>query len=168
MVARGRNANGRPTEVIGQTPMFGEIEDRTTDNVWTPAGLFDQLGLVFDIDVASPVGGVPWIPARHHYTIHDDGLVQPWHGRVWMNPPFSRAAPWAKRFIEHGNGVAIVPAAKSAWFDDLWVRADGITFLPSRFTYMKQGQPHPIFMPSLLVAMGAENAEALHRIGKVR
>lgn len=160
--------NHRPTEVVGQADLFGTVEDRHTDNVWTPAWIFEQLGLVFDIDVASPVGGVPWIPARHHYTIHDDGLVQPWHGRVWMNPPFSRPNQWVRRFIEHGNGVAIVPTSKSAWLDDLWNHADAIVKLPARFAYVREGDSHGIFLTSLIVAMGADNAEALHRIGKVR
>ena len=168
MVARGRNVNGRPAEVIGQTPMFGEVEDRTTDNVWTPMWIFERLGLVFDVDVASPVGGVPWVPARRYYTIHDDGLSQPWDGRVWMNPPFSKCDAWVRRFLRHGNGIAMLPSGKTRWMDDIWQAADGIVKMPARFTYVRENGPYGIFMPSFMFAMGADNAEALHRIGKVR
>lgn len=28
------------------------------------------------------------MPAARHYTAQDNGLVQPWSGRVYLNPPF--------------------------------------------------------------------------------
>lgn len=168
MAARGRNANGRPSEVIGQTPMFGEVEDRITDNVWTPEWVFTELGLTFDLDVASPVGGVPWIPTAHYYTIHDDGLSQPWYGRVWMNPPFSKCNAWVHRFIEHGNGIAMLPMSRAPWGDIVWNHADAIVRMPSRFLYVRETKSYGIFMPSFMVAMGADNAAALGRIGRAR
>lgn len=27
----------------------------------------------------------PWDTAAKHYHVHDDGLAQPWHGRVWLS-----------------------------------------------------------------------------------
>src|SRR5690606_35780948 len=52
-----------------------------SDDYYTPAWLFDALGLTFDLDVASPPGGVEWVPAARFYTVEDDGLSQPWTGR---------------------------------------------------------------------------------------
>lgn len=47
--------------------------------------------------------------AARHYTVADDGLALPWHGRVWCNPPFGReAVKWPRRMRDHGNGIALV------------------------------------------------------------
>jgi hypothetical protein len=61
--------------------------EMTSDDYYTPPWIFETLGLTFDLDVASPPGGIDWIPARRYFTIADDGLSQPWQGFVWMNPP---------------------------------------------------------------------------------
>src|SRR3990167_9356591 len=80
-----------------------------TDDWYTPTFIFEALGLRFDCDPASPVGGVPWIPVEHYHTEEEDGLTLPWHGLVWLNPPYSSPAPWLSRLREHGSGVALVP-----------------------------------------------------------
>lgn len=38
--------------------------------------------------------------APRFYTLADNGLEQPWHGRVWVNPPFSAITPWVVRAWE--------------------------------------------------------------------
>ena len=43
----------------------------------------------FDLDVASCERANAIIQAARYYTAKDNGLVQPWFGRVWMNPPYS-------------------------------------------------------------------------------
>ena len=48
-----------------------------SDHWYTPDWVFDGLGLTFNLDVASPEGGVSWIPAVTRYTIADDGLTSP-------------------------------------------------------------------------------------------
>ena len=83
---------------------------------YTPEWIFDKLNTTFDIDVCAPVGGIPWIPAKNHYSIKDDGLSQKWIGKVWCNPPFSQAGKWMEKFIAHGHGVALCPVSKSKWF----------------------------------------------------
>ena len=52
----------------------GKAKGFTHDNVdnlsvdwYTPPHIFDGLG-IFDLDPASPVGGVSWIPALQYYT----------------------------------------------------------------------------------------------------
>jgi phage N-6-adenine-methyltransferase len=95
---------------------------------FTPAWVFKGLGLTFDLDVAAPPGGVPWIPARRYFTEADDGLAQPWEGVVWCNPPYSAPTPWCKRFAEHdemalliradlsvGGPFAAITAAEAVW-----------------------------------------------------
>ena len=55
------------------------------DDWYTRPAIFDALGLTFDLDPCSP-GPDHWVPARRIYTKQDDGLRQPWHGLVFMNP----------------------------------------------------------------------------------
>jgi hypothetical protein len=53
------------------------------------------------------------VPARKIYTKEDDGLARSWDGLVFMNPPFGGRnghVSWLRKFIEYGNGVAIVRA----------------------------------------------------------
>ena len=102
-----------------------------TDDWYTPPDIFDALGLIFDLDPCSP-GPAHWVPARKIYTKEDDGLVQPWSGTVFMNPPFGRRnghVPWLRKFLAHSDGVAIVRAyTSSAWFHQWAVKAQTMCF----------------------------------------
>ena len=102
-----------------------------SDDWYTPPGIFYALGLVFDLDPCSP-GKDHWVPAKHVFTIDDDGLSKPWIGLVFMNPPFGGRnghVPWLRKFIDHGNGIAIVRAyTSSGWFHDHAVKADAMLF----------------------------------------
>jgi hypothetical protein len=97
-----------------------------TSEWFTPKSIFEALGLTFDLDPCSPGPG-HWVPAKRIYTKADDGLRQPWHGFVFMNPPFGGRrdqVPWLRKFFAHGNGIAIVAARTSAdWFHELVVPA---------------------------------------------
>ena len=168
MALRGRNVNGRPPSMPGALSMFGEVEPRASDNIYTPPFIFEAMGLRFDLDVAAPPGGVPWVPADRYYTEADDGLSQPWHGRVWMNPPYSTPKHWVRKWLAHGNGVAILPLSKSSWLAQLWEQTDAVVILPEQFRFVREGVPHGIFMASALWAIGTENVEAISRVGVIR
>ena len=64
-----------------------------SDEWYTPRLIFETMGLQFDLDVAAPITGSPWVGASNFYSIEDDGLAQPWSGKVWMNPPYSKPSP---------------------------------------------------------------------------
>lgn len=145
-------------------PLFGaEQTERTTDDFLTPAWIFEVLGLSFDLDVASP----PWathVPATTFYTKADNGLAQPWFGRVWMNPPYSEATPWVARFIDHRHGIALLPWAKSAWTCRIWAAADAIALPPRIFDFDGGSISYMV----MFAAFGEECVDALTRLGKVR
>jgi len=143
------------------------VQGPETDERFTPRWVFDALGETFDLDPASPVGLDTFVPARTRYTREDDGLVQPWHGFVWLNPPFSASTPWARKFIAHGNGIWLGPAAAAAaWFQSMLRAADRI-WLMRDFAFV-----HPTHkgkyssMPLAMCALGDRAARALDRAGE--
>ena len=139
------------------------------DDWYTPKFIFDGLQLTFNIDVAAPPGGIPWIPARRYYTMEDDGLSQPWEGLVWCNPPFSKLTPWVDRFIEHGNGVLLTPFARSKWLDRIWNSNALVLNLPTTMRWKKpDGTQHPMNFGVALWAMGDQAQTALTNLGKTR
>ena len=141
------------------------------DDYYTPRWIFDSLNTVFDVDVCAPCEGVPWLPSKHHWCIDNDGLQQKWYGRVWMNPPYSKPSPWMDKFIDHGNGIALVQTTRSKAFIRLWNEVDGMMYLPSNMKFEhRDAGTKAIFMPVALFAMGQENVEILKSSGinKVR
>lgn len=81
-----------------------------SDDWYTPAWIFDGLGLTFDLDVAAPDGGPPNVPAQAFYTVADDGLLSPWFGTVWCNPPYSAPTQWCRKWATHEAGCILIRA----------------------------------------------------------
>jgi hypothetical protein len=137
---------------------------------YTPPGIFDALGLTFDLDPCAPAGGLPWIPAKRFYSIEDDGLSQPWAGRVWLNPPYGpRTSTWMRRLAAHGDGVALVFArTETEWWHETVGCSHAVCFIAGRLTFVDADRNPGAFnagAPSALVAYGQENAEAIARAG---
>lgn len=147
----------------------GFTHDRRTacssDEWYTPPSVFDALGLPFDLDPAAPPGGVPWVPAAHHFSVQDDGLAQPWQGRVWMNPPYGPGTGrWLRKLAGHGDGLALVFArTDTVWFQQIAAEATALCFIGGRLRFHRpDGTPgNPAPAPSLLVAFGLPCALAL-------
>lgn len=153
----------------GQPRLFPVRQEQlTSDDYYTPAWVFDRMGIEFDLDVCAPPGGIPWIPAKRYYTQADDGLVQPWKGRVWMNPPYSHATAWVNKFIEHANGVCLVNHAKSRWHNRLWAACDGAAITPEYFDFVGGPNGGSMFVPVWFAAFGGECVDAIGRLGVVR
>jgi hypothetical protein len=141
-----------------------------SDEWYTPPHIFTALGLTFDLDPCSPGPG-HWVPARTVYTKADDGLAQPWSGIVFMNPPFGGRrghVPWLRKFLAHGNGVAIVRAYTSAdWFHEWATRAETMLFPRGKTKFIRPdgtvgGSPgHGV----VLLGMGDVANHALARCG---
>lgn len=112
---------------------MGEHENSVgeSDEWYTPPELLKALGETYDLDPCSP-GRQHWVPATKVYVKQDNGLEQPWNGFIFMNPPFGKRhghVPWLIKFLEHGNGIAIVRAYTSAdWFHDWTLKADAKLF----------------------------------------
>jgi hypothetical protein len=157
---------------MNQPQLFAtEQITRTSDDYWTPKWIFDALGLTFDLDVACPPEGPAHTPCHAYYTQKDNGLTAPWHGLVWMNPPFSKTTPWIHKFIEHDNGVALVPYVKSKWQKIIFDAADAMVLLPHNTKFdVAEGKRGDIPYLCVLYAMGKQATKALKHsnLGRVR
>jgi len=147
--------------------LFSEIDDETSSTEWmTPPEVFDAMATEFDLDVASPGRqSVAWIPARRHLTKREDGLSSAWAGFVWMNPPYglrNGMLDWIERFIQHGNGVALVPDFTSTdWWQTLTAAADAILFVKPKIQFLPKRDTGTNTLGSTLVAIGDRGVTAL-------
>lgn len=135
------------------------------DEWLTPPELLAKLG-DFDLDPCAPVSP-PWRTAARQFSVHDDGLKQPWKGRVWLNPPYGREADrWLQRLVEHGNGLALIFARTETemFFERVWAHAHAVLFLRGRLTFHHvDGRKAAANggAPSVLIAYGANNVDTL-------
>jgi len=151
----------------GQPALFGAPQTaRTSDDYYTPAWVFERMGLTFDLDVCAPPEGVPWVPCDRFLTMEDDGLTTPWTGRVWMNPPYSNATAWVSKFIDHRNGIALLPHAKSLWHSAIWDAADVLVQPPKRIIFV--GGDGDVSLPTFFAAFGPKCVAAVSRLGVAR
>lgn len=138
-----------------------------SDEWLTPPEILEALG-DFDLDPCSPINR-PWDTAAEHYTTMDDGLSKPWRGRVWLNPPFGREAiKWMRKMVEHGDGIALLPARTETvmFYETVWPVANAICFMRGRpYFHLVTGQRGRANSgaPICLIAYGPENVSWLIR-----
>lgn len=111
-----------------------------------------------DLDPCSNSKSTPNVPARKHYVVADDGLSLPWHGTVYMNPPYGRAiGDWGRKLIaEHLEGnvseaIALVPSRTDTQW---WIafRDYPVCLVEGRFTFIGNDDPAPF--PSAIFYLG--------------
>ena len=138
-----------------------------SDEHYTPKSLFAALNVQFDLDVCAPHENTNSSAKSWFCKCCNDGLTTDWHGNVWMNPPYSAPTEWVNKFVQHGQGIALLPVTRGKWWDGIWERADAIMPLTYNYKFERpDGMPSkPIVFRTALYAIGATNAEALHRHG---
>lgn len=158
-----------PARDRGSFGMGGHQGPMIKDEWLTPPDIITALG-PFDLDPCAPITR-PWPTAARHFTLADDGLSQPWHGRVWLNPPYGpHTGTWMERLAEHGNGIALIFARTETecWHRHIWGRADQILFLRGRLNFFHAAGNRAeknSGAPSALIAYGADNAARLRASG---
>ena len=135
------------------------------DEWLTPPWILKRLGS-FLLDPCAAINQ-PWATASVHFTKIEDGLAQPWIGRVWLNPPYGLGARrWLDRLAQHGNGIALTFARTETqmFFETVWSEADAILFLRGRLHFHHIDGKRAIAnagAPSVLIAYGASNVDTL-------
>ena len=137
----------------------------TSDDFLTPPELVEAMG-EFDLDPCASHRQERQLALRCYRFPEDDGLLMPWAGSVFVNPPFSELKSWVGKFILHGNGVMLCPArVEVGWFWKLWKHCDGIFFSKGPIKYLcPNNSDPPRFFGGAFCAIGVENVERLRNI----
>jgi hypothetical protein len=129
-------------EVIGaQLFETAGIADEN-DEWYTPHWFFEALGVEFDLDPCSPGSPPSSVPSKLHLTKVENGLAAPWHGNVWLNPPFNGKRVWYEKLCAHGTGIALMPnRTETHDFQDYMGAADALLFLKGRIYFERGSRP---------------------------
>lgn len=113
------------------------------DEWYTPAWLFQALGVEFDLDPCSPGAPPSSVPAKRHLTKADNGLQAEWSGRIWLNPPFSSKRDWYEKLISLGlPGIALMPAKTETHdLQDYMRAASALLFVKGRIYFERGSKP---------------------------
>jgi DNA N-6-adenine-methyltransferase (Dam) len=112
------------------------------DEWYTPSWMFHAIAVEFDLDPCSPGSPPSTVPARRHLTKAENGLTAEWEGNVWLNPPFSGKRPWYQRLVQHGTGIALMPARTETHDLQTYMEAaDALLFLKGRIYFERGHRP---------------------------
>ncbi|MCI0526466.1 MAG: phage N-6-adenine-methyltransferase [Nitrospira sp.] len=93
-----------------------------------------------DLDPASSDIAQEIVRANHFWTQEDNGLIQDWHGRIWLNPPYSLTGEFVGKLVNEEGRItqAIVLTSSSTgedWFHQLEEITQRICFTKRSFIY---------------------------------
>lgn len=121
----------------------------TGENEWyTPDDYLDLARLVLgeiDLDPASSAKANERIEAKEIFTLADNGLSKEWHGRLWLNPPYSQPAiaEFADKMVSEWQAGRIIAAivlthnyTDTSWFQKLAHAATSICFTRGRVRFV--------------------------------
>jgi hypothetical protein len=134
-----------------------------------------------DLDPASCTAANETIRAKRFYDMRDDGLKQPWFGKVWLNPPFGRFGPhFVKRAVNEfklGNIEQAIILLKfthlgTGWFHDSMTIPNLMCFPKKRINFTSTViEVSTATFPSVLIGIGIERQrfeEAFSQLGSIR
>jgi phage N-6-adenine-methyltransferase len=147
--AMRRLVEGTPARSVHFSCATGEWE--------TPHVLFDELDRIYGGFTLDPCASAESAKCPRFFTRSDDGLSQPWSGKVFMNPPYGRQiGEWVKKAWEESQkGVLVVcllPArVDTRWWHD-YARKGYVYFLQGRLKFGVARNSAPF--PSAVVTFG--------------
>jgi len=131
------------------------VTHNSGNNEWyTPPEYIEAARVVMeriDLDPASSDKANETVQATTYYTTQDDGLVQDWAGRVWMNPPYSSdlISAFCDKLTQHVKEgdvteacVLVNNATETGWFNALLDVASAVCLIRGRVKFIDaEGNP---------------------------
>jgi len=133
-----------------------------SENWATPQDFFDRVAAEFgpfDLDACASAENTK---CDRYYTPAEDGLSQPWTGRVWLNPPYGRTIGlWMRKAYESAKAgaivVCLVPArTDTAWWHDYAAKGT-VRFIRGRLKFAGHHKDAPF--PSAIVVFNSQNID---------
>jgi phage N-6-adenine-methyltransferase len=147
-----RYCSGRCRQIAYRRRRARSVHFRSDTCEWaTPPELFAQLAARFGGFDLDPCASPENAKCPRYFTRQDDGLRQPWTGRVFCNPPYGREiARWVEKAWEAAQATAevvvlLLPArTDTRWWHDYCARGE-VEFLPGRVRFggAAAGAPFP-------------------------
>ena len=143
------------------------VANNSGNNEWyTPKEYIEAARKVMgtiDLDPASCEIANKIVQAKTFYTAEDNGLLNPWFGNVWLNPPYSAdligkfAEKAAKK--EYKQAIILVNnATETAWFNTLIQVASAVVFPSSRVKfYMPDGKTGAPLQGQAVIYIGSNS-----------
>jgi len=176
-------------------PLVSEEKPQKSNEWYTPPRVIAAARCVMggiDLDPASCKEANQIVRAPCYYTKEDDGLMQPWYGRVWLNPPYSYAGKrkgmesgdrphslmkrWIAKLIaeyQAGNieqAILLTKAdPKQNWFAPLWDFP--LCFARDRIYFHRPSlEPEKMMFGTCFVYLGAHEEafiDAFQKFGRI-
>ena len=131
---------------------------------FTPPEIIEKLG-PFDLDPCT-THSRPFDTAKQHYTIQENGLLQNWEGRVWLNPPYGREIyKWLNKMALHKNGIALIFARldTEAYHSYVFPSAHSLFAIKGRINFLNKNgiRSDRANAPSILVSYTPQDTEII-------
>ena len=142
-------STGAPQRSVHFSSATGEWE--------TPQGLFDELDRIFGGFTLDPCATAENAKCTRFFTKENDGLIQAWTGKVFMNPPYGREiGQWVRKaWTESLKGtlvVCLLPArVDTRWWHE-YAKKGHVYFLQGRLKFGSSLNSAPF--PSAIVTFG--------------
>jgi phage N-6-adenine-methyltransferase len=117
-------------------------EDGVSDEWSSPQWLVDALSGEFGGFDLDPCASGENRKAPVWFTKDQDGLLLPWFGKVWLNPPYSSIRDWMLKAVSETESghvelvVSLIPAhTDTQWWREASASATLTRFLPRRLKF---------------------------------
>jgi site-specific DNA-methyltransferase (adenine-specific) len=123
----------------------------------TPQALFEELNRIFGGFTLDPCATSENAKCARYFTREDNGLTQPWSGKVFMNPPYGREiGSWVKKARAESQCGVLVVCLLPARVDTRWwheyAKKGHVYFLRGRLKFGAAANSAPF--PSAIVTFG--------------